>query len=266
MAQQGFSRSSQAYDQCLLSRIDKLSCPPYHWSHSSKAALASAGLSFKAKHAMADHRSNLSDSVSAPAYSPGSLASTLPNEMSSHTFRIAHKHKPNSRRPFGVETSYGRVRNLQSPLHATSRRKIDEEISSSVNEDSSSNETGSLWVNYDQARLTPDETEFGNDDPGLLYHRWQQDSRSDLKPCDLSSPTTSIKRRKSPAIAGNPVKAARQATPRSTATSYHKFSNHESVFIIAPNSRWPSHTSSLARSTTGSRVSSNSSHVRPSHQ
>ncbi|RMD43096.1 hypothetical protein DV735_g2001, partial [Chaetothyriales sp. CBS 134920] len=276
--QQNFDRSSQAYDQRLLSKIGKPNSPP---RHSRSDSADSAHLPTKSslqireskqgqRMAVADLPTIVSDPMSRWAASPGSGALS-PCARANWRDYLDHRSPSNESTPPSLPLDP----ELFVQAQARSGGKASRTGSKPVNDDySSPTASVSQPGGYDNALPNEPDHEFPGDEGSASrkFHLNVQWHHSERKPSRQGmkrrapSPPAEVARDEKPR--GYPTDAhqttAGARLSRSPAAQSQSLSGYGSVSSTASSFRLPSHPSSFAPSVTGSSLTSISSLERQS--
>lgn len=256
LAQVNFNRSSQAYDQSLLSKIGKPSSPPRQRSDSTDTMPTTNTLSLQTRDSSSSQR--LTADYSASTDSARWMTSPLSGGTSPGLRPNWRDYNMDPRSPSGDSASNLLVLDPELFLQTRNGMRPPTESARSTNDDSISLDSRSQRGSYDQAMFGAEESDFGNDDVGALPHRVRrQESGQGLKRRALSPPTETA----NPSDFPNKVTGT---SGRSPIVSYRPYASYGSVSSISSSARQSSHASSFAPSLAGSSMTSISSYDRPS--
>lgn len=265
LAQKDFSRSSQAYDQSLLSKIGKPSSPPHQRTDSADAAPTGHKLSLQTSDP-SQHRLTVSELSSTSMDSSRWITSPNSGGVSPLPRPNWREYNMNPRSPSGESISNSFALDPELFLQTKGTTKPQGDSARSTNEDSISVDSRSQRGSYDQAMFGGDEIECSNDDFSNLPHRVRrQESGQGLKRRALSPPTDVNRGEKSPTYFNDSSsRAVGQGPSRSPVASYRPYPSYGSISSMGSSVRQSSHASSFAPSLAGSSMTSISSYDRPS--
>ncbi len=275
LAQENFSRSSQAYDQRVLSKIGKPNSPPRHLrSDSTESTRLTQKLSLHTRDPKNNQRLSVTD-VPPASLDPVSRWVTSPISGGiSPVSRPGWRDYMDHRSPSNESTAASLVLDPELFLHSRSSGKPSTTGSNPGNDDSTSQTSQSQRGSYDQAMYTDADNDLPGDENGAgrnlipsnsRHQVERKGSRQGMKRRALSPPAEVARDDKSHAYPAELFqKIPVQNAARSPAVQYRSHPAYGSASSTASSIRQNSYASSFAPSLAGSSLTSISSFERHS--
>lgn len=258
LAQENFNRSSQAYDQSLLSKIGKTGSPPHHRSDSTDTTPLTQKLSLQTRDPKSHQRLRVAELPSAPMDSARWISSPTSAAVSPGSRPAWRDYNMGHPSPSNDSTTPSLV--LDPELFLQSRSISKPSTTGAVADDSISVESRSQRGSYDQAMFGSDQ-DFTHEDGQHTLER--RASGQGIKRRAHSPPTEAVRDDRSPAYSNELYQKVTNAA-RSPASAYRAAPSYGSVSSTASSVRQGSYASSFAPSIAASSMTSVSSLDRPS--